>query len=128
MGRFIGLWRPVGWSLDFPIWVWLCTLRDVLLATSCAQGGHCCRHIRLIVTALWRTRHFTLGHPQICSAGGNGVLPPIDPNDPLAFLDKSIKPPACSEPVWFFLGLSMAVWNALISLIAAGWIATSRKS
>ena len=65
--------------------------------------------------------------PKECAGGNIGAMPEIDPNDPLAFLDsKSIKPPACSEAVWHFLGLSMAGWNALISLITALWIATSK--
>lgn len=31
-----------------------------------------------------------------------------------------IRPPACDEAPWVFLGLSMAGWNALISLALAG--------
>ena len=67
--------------------------------------------------------------PKECAGGAIGKFPEIDPNDPdpLAFLnEKSIKPPACSEAVWHFLGISMAGWNAIISLISAIWIATSR--
>ena len=65
--------------------------------------------------------------PKECAGGVIGPTIEINPNDPLAFLDnKSIKPPACSEAVWHFLGLSMAGWNAVISLITAIWIATSR--
>jgi len=65
--------------------------------------------------------------PKECAGGTIGKIPEIDPNDPLAFLDKkSIKPPACSEAVWHFLGISMAGWNAVISLITALWIATSK--
>jgi len=65
--------------------------------------------------------------PQTCAAG-DGTIPAVNADDPMAFLDKSIKPPACSEAVWHFLGLSMAGWNALISLIGAGWIATSKET
>ena len=65
--------------------------------------------------------------PKTCAGGGAGTMPAIDPNDPLSFLDgDSIKPPACSEAVWHFLGLSMAAWNAVISLIAALWMAISK--
>jgi len=67
-----------------------------------------------------------LDAPPTC-VGGGITMPEIDPNDPLSFLDGGIKPPACSEAVWHFLGLSMAGWNAVISLIGAGWIATSRS-
>ncbi|WP_409432827.1 disulfide bond formation protein B [Litorimonas sp. RW-G-Af-16] len=52
--------------------------------------------------------------PKECSAGGVGDFA-FDPADPLAALDKPIKPPSCSEAVWHFLGLSMAAWNAILS-------------
>jgi len=50
--------------------------------------------------------------PKTCSGGAAIELS----DDPLAALDKPIRPPACSEAVWHFLGLSMAAWNAIISL------------
>jgi len=62
--------------------------------------------------------------PKTCLGGGE-FTQEIDPNDPLAFLNKSIKPPACSEAVWHFLGLSMAGWNAIISLMGALLIGTA---
>ena len=52
--------------------------------------------------------------PQACaSAGGSG----FNAADMDAFLkgDK-IRPPACDEAAWVFAGLSMAGWNAVISL------------
>lgn len=65
--------------------------------------------------------------PKTCSAGG-GELGTIDMSDPLSMLDEKIKPPACSEAVWHFLGLSMAAWNAIISLIGASlMLMLSRK-
>jgi disulfide bond formation protein DsbB len=63
--------------------------------------------------------------PPTCLAGSLDV-PDVDLNDPLAFLSEPVKPPACSEAVWHFLGLSMAGWNAALSLIGAIWIATSK--
>lgn len=57
--------------------------------------------------------------PKACAAGSIGDLGPIDPNDPLAALDGPIRPPACSEVAWALLGISMAGWNALISLLGA---------
>lgn len=42
-----------------------------------------------------------------------------------------IRPPACDEAAWRFLGLSMAGWNALISLkltIYSAWAALSDRS
>ena len=56
--------------------------------------------------------------PKTCSGGG-GALSTFDVNDPLAALDNKIRPPACTEAVWHFLGLSMAAWNAVFSLIGA---------
>ena len=69
--------------------------------------------------------------PKACAAGAIHV-PEIDPNNPLGFLDAPVQPPACSEAVWHFLGLSMAGWNAALSLIGAlligaGGIATSKR-
>jgi len=51
--------------------------------------------------------------PQTCAAG-SGTFD-FDINDPLAGLENA-KPPACSVAAWRFLGLSMAGWNALVSL------------
>lgn len=65
--------------------------------------------------------------PQTCTAAGGAAPSDCPAENPLCFLDKSIKPPACSEAVWHFLGLSMAGWNALTSLIGAAWVATSKK-
>jgi len=55
--------------------------------------------------------------PKTCAGGG--ALGAFDPNDPLGGLDKKIRPPACSDAVWHFLGLSMAAWNAIASVIGA---------
>lgn len=56
--------------------------------------------------------------PQGCVSSGMGNFE-FDPNDPLGALDKKIKPPACDEAVWHFIGLSMAAWNGIISLLGA---------
>jgi len=53
--------------------------------------------------------------PKTCS----GAVPDLDTTDLLGALDKPIRGPACSEAVWHFLGLSMAAWNAIISLAGA---------
>jgi len=58
--------------------------------------------------------------PQTCAASGG--MGGFDPNNPLGGLDKKIKGPACTEALWHFLGLSMAAWNAIISLFGAGLI------
>ena len=55
--------------------------------------------------------------PKTCSGGGS--FDAFDPNNPLGGLDQKIKPPACTEAVWHFLGLSMAAWNAIASAIGA---------
>ncbi|MEP1229235.1 MAG: disulfide bond formation protein B [Litorimonas sp.] len=66
--------------------------------------------------------------PKTCSSGGVGyALPEIDPNDPLAALNKPIKGPSCSDAVWHFIGLSMAAWNAILSTMGAALIALARK-
>ena len=65
--------------------------------------------------------------PKTCASGG-GTAATFDPDNPLGWLDKKIKPPACTEAVWHFLGLSMAAWNAIASLIGAVVVlALSRK-
>lgn len=57
--------------------------------------------------------------PKACAVGTVGDLGVIDPNDPLALLDGPIKPPACSDVAWAFLGISMAGWNMIFSALAA---------
>ncbi len=56
--------------------------------------------------------------PKVCSASAVD-LDDIRTDNLLESLSGPIKMPACSEAVWHFLGLSMAGWNALISLGAA---------
>ncbi|WP_298916646.1 disulfide bond formation protein B [uncultured Algimonas sp.] len=55
--------------------------------------------------------------PQACAAVEVGELGAIDPNDPLSMLDKPVGPIACSDVAWSLLGISMAGWNALASLL-----------
>ncbi|TAL32277.1 MAG: disulfide bond formation protein B [Phenylobacterium sp.] len=54
--------------------------------------------------------------PQACASAGGG----LDLTNLSAALDAKIRPPACDEAPWVFAGLSMAGWNALISLGLAG--------
>lgn len=55
--------------------------------------------------------------PQACASGGAGV----NAADLSAFLQGAkVKPPACDDAPWVFAGLSMAGWNAVISLVLAG--------
>ena len=51
--------------------------------------------------------------PSSCSGGGGSVSA-----DAMAGLlnGAKVKPPACDKAAWVFLGLSMAGWNAIISL------------
>lgn len=56
--------------------------------------------------------------PKTC-ATGTPQIPIFDPSDPLGGLDKKIKPPSCDVAVWHFLGLSMAAWNGVLSLMGA---------
>lgn len=56
--------------------------------------------------------------PTACASGGPGG---VSVGDLQALLDGAkFKPPACDEAPWVFLGLSMAGWNAAISLVLAG--------
>lgn len=57
--------------------------------------------------------------PKACAAANIGDLAVIDPNDPLAFLSEPLGPIACSDVVWSLLGLSMAGWNMVVSLVGA---------
>ena len=51
--------------------------------------------------------------PQACASAGGG----FSASDMNAFLaGEKVKPPACDEAAWVFAGLSMAGWNAVISL------------
>jgi disulfide bond formation protein DsbB len=51
--------------------------------------------------------------PTTCASGGGGVSAAAIAD----MLDGArIRPPACDEAAWVFAGLSMAGWNALISL------------
>lgn len=55
--------------------------------------------------------------PEACAAAGGGV----SAADMEMFLSgEKIRAPACDEAPWVFAGLSMAGWNALISLGLAG--------
>jgi disulfide bond formation protein DsbB len=52
--------------------------------------------------------------PTTCASASSGA---VDVKDLSALLrGAKIKPPACDKAAWVFLGLSMAGWNALISL------------
>ena len=93
-----------GHSKGLPLWLGPLLL-TLLLIVSAGLGGF---HVG-VEFGWWEG-------PKACAAGGVGQLADIDPNDPLAFLDETIGPIACSDVVWSFLGVSMAGWNALISL------------
>lgn len=55
--------------------------------------------------------------PSACASTGDGV----SAGDMAALLGgASIRAPACDEAAWVFAGLSMAGWNAVISLGLAG--------
>ncbi|HEX5379165.1 MAG TPA: disulfide bond formation protein B [Phenylobacterium sp.] len=52
--------------------------------------------------------------PTTCAGAGGAVS--LDSLAAIADGTARIRPPACDEAAWRFLGLSMAGWNALISL------------
>lgn len=58
--------------------------------------------------------------PTTCASAGLGGGS-VDAAAMSALLQGAkIKPPACDQALWHFLGLSMAGWNVLISLALAG--------
>jgi len=54
--------------------------------------------------------------PQSCTGTGKVTLKDME----AMLAGKEYKPPSCEEAAWVFLGLSMAGWNAVISLGLAG--------
>jgi len=65
--------------------------------------------------------------PSACS-GGLGDLSGLSTQDLLARI-QSAPVVRCDEPSWYFLGLTMAAWNAILSaVLAAAWgVAFSRS-
>ncbi len=54
--------------------------------------------------------------PTECTGGGS-----INLGDIKSFMaGAKVRPPRCDEAAWIFLGVSMAGWNCLISLVLAG--------
>ncbi len=51
--------------------------------------------------------------PSACASGGAGAVRLEDLSGLMN--GAKVKPPACDQAAWVFLGLSMAGWNALIS-------------
>lgn len=66
--------------------------------------------------------------PAACASTGAGA----SASDLDALLrGAEIKPPACDEPNWWFLGLTMANWNTLVSLglaLFGGYAALKRRA
>ena len=50
-----------------------------------------------------------------------GATGPIDTTDILAQLEVPVAGPSCADIPWSWLGLSMAAWNAVISVALAGF-------
>ena len=61
--------------------------------------------------------------PKSCAAGPIDFSKIGSGQDLLDSLNDPVKPPACSDAVWHFLGLSMAAWNMVVSMAAAVFIA-----
>lgn len=65
--------------------------------------------------------------PTDCTGSGD-TLAGVSGSDLLS-LDVPVDIVMCDEVAWWFLGLSMASWNAIISLALAGlWIAAIRRT
>ena len=60
--------------------------------------------------------------PKTCLGGDVDLGTIATGTDLLNSLNDPVKPPACSEAVWHFLGLSMAAWNMVISASAAAFV------
>ncbi len=66
--------------------------------------------------------------PETCAAGSVGPVSLDGLSDVLSG-EKKVRPPACDEAAWTLLGVSMAGWNALISLsLAVLSIAAARSA
>lgn len=64
--------------------------------------------------------------PAACS-GGVGDLANVTPQELLARI-RGAEVVRCDQPVWMFLGLSMAAWNAILSAVLAGvWALSLRR-
>jgi len=57
--------------------------------------------------------------PKTCLADKIDINAIGSGQDLLNSLSQPIKPPACADAVWHFLGLSMAGWNMVISMTGA---------
>ena len=57
--------------------------------------------------------------PKTCASGPIDLSTLGTGQSLLDSLNDPVKPPACSEAVWHFLGLSMAGWNMIISTAGA---------
>ena len=65
--------------------------------------------------------------PSTCAAGPVGPLAVEDLSAVLSG-EKAVRPPACDEAAWTMLGISMAGWNALISLALAALSVVAARS
>lgn len=55
--------------------------------------------------------------PESCAGGAGAVS--LDDLSAVVSGEARVRPPACDEASWIFLSLSMAGWNALLSLVMA---------
>lgn len=86
-------------------WLWICLALAVAFAWSTYQGGF---HTG-VELGFWPG-------PAACSGAGSGGHVSVD--DMNAMLNGGrVQAPRCEDVVWRFLGLSMAAWNGLISLV-----------
>lgn len=106
--------------IGLAVWRWPATRRWIALALMAIFLVGCGVAI-YHAGAEWK---FWPGPAACASTGGS-----VSAADLMAALSGKVKPPACDEALWVFLGLSMAGWNALISLaLAALSLAAARRS
>lgn len=101
----------------------------VVLAAGALAGGAAARPwlLGLIGLALLATAGIALFHAgveqkwwaglAVCEGAGGA---PVSVDDILKGISRR-PPPRCDEIAWSFLGLSMAAWNAVLSLALAGF-------
>lgn len=91
---------------------WLVRLSCVALAITFAVGVGVAAYHAGVEWKWWPG-------PQACAAAGGAAS--VGDNTAVFGGAAKVRAPSCDEAVWIFLGLSMAGWNAAVSLVLAGF-------
>ncbi len=99
-----------GFALGYMRLPWAGRLATVLLALTFLVGAGIAAFHAGVEWKWWPG-------PTSCTGGGA-----INAGDLSSFLaGAKVRPPRCDEAAWIFLGVSMAGWNCIASLILAGF-------